>query len=419
MIDIAIQAAARQKHELALLVCGLDRFHLINETFGHQVGDSILDQLAKQMILAAGSDAEIARIGGDHFALLAPGNNEGAALDELLRRLRSITALPFAVETGKPVNVSFSTGVARYPADAQSASDLLRGAETAMFQAKRQNRGLHAFFNGTTTETAQKRLLLEIDLRRAIGNDQIDVFFQPVVSVADNRVIGAEGLARWNHHELGAVPPETFISIAEESGLIGPLTEVLLGKAAQLMVNVSQRRDRPLRLAFNISATQLNQDDFVEKTLHHLEAAGLAPEAFELELTESTLMQRVSEAPGILAKLREHGVSISIDDFGTGFSSLAYLQEINAQTLKIDKRFIDDCAHDNSSAQLVRSIIAMGHALGMQLIAEGVETEEQLDFIRSLHCEYYQGYLFSKAVPIAEFEALLPMDSAIAAHSPK
>ncbi|MEQ8515156.1 MAG: PAS domain S-box protein, partial [Chromatocurvus sp.] len=200
-IEVAIQAAAGQPEELALLVCGLDRFHLINETFGHQVGDSILKQLAKQMKLAAGSDAVIARIGGDHFALLAPNSINAAALDDLLRRLRSITALSFAVEAGKPVYVSFSTGVARYPSDAQSATDLLRGAETAMFQAKRENPGLHTFFDGTRTETAQKRLLLEIDLRRAIESGQIDVFFQPVVSVADNRVIGAEGLARWDHHE--------------------------------------------------------------------------------------------------------------------------------------------------------------------------------------------------------------------------
>ncbi|MEQ8514176.1 MAG: EAL domain-containing protein, partial [Chromatocurvus sp.] len=197
------------------------------------------------------------------------------------------------------------------------------------------------------------------------------------------------------------------------------LTEVLLSKAAHLLAEVSRRRGTPLRLAFNISATQLNQHDFVEKTLNDLNAAGLAPEAFELELTESTLMQRVSEAPGILATLREHGVSISIDDFGTGFSSLAYLQEINAQTLKIDKRFINDCVYNKASAQLVGSIIAMGHALGMQLIAEGVETAEQLEFIRSLHCEYYQGYLFSKAVSITEFEGLLPSDSRMAAHSPK
>lgn len=407
LIETAMQSAHADKREIALLVCGLDRFHLINETFGHKSGDRVLQKLAEQMKRIAGDDAEVARLGGDHFALLAPNSINDEALSDLLLRLRSVTAESFEIDDGKPVNVSFSTGVARYPADALSAVDLLRGAETAMFQAKRENPGFHAFFDGRTTQSTQKRLLLEIDLRRAIENNQLQVFFQPVVSVHDNNIIGAEGLARWHHPELGHVSPEIFISIAEESGMIGSLTEILLSKAARAIGDISRRSGIPLRLAFNISATQLNQKNFVEKTLLDLEAAGLAPESFELELTESTLMQGLGEAPRILEKLRERGVSISIDDFGTGFSSLAYLQEIKAQTLKIDKRFITDCVSNKATAQLVRSIIAMGHSLDMQLIAEGVEVSEQLDLLASLGCEYYQGYLFSKALPIAEFESLL------------
>ncbi|MFO8142616.1 MAG: EAL domain-containing protein, partial [Marinobacter sp.] len=367
LIGDAIESVASHQTQFALLVCGLDRFHLINETFGHQAGDDILKQLAEQMRRVVGDDAKIARLGGDHFALLAPNNISDAALGDLLHRLRGVSAESFHSDTGKPINVSFSTGVARCPADAQSAIDLLRGAETAMFQAKRQNPGLHSFFDGTATASVQKRLLLEIDLRKAIENDQVEVYFQPVVSVLDNKIVGAEGLARWHHPEYGAVSPETFISIAEESGLIGPLTEILLKKAAHLIADLSQRHNRALRLAFNISTMQLNQPHFVGKTLHDLNTAGLAPDAFELELTESTLMQRASEASCILAELRGHGISISIDDFGTGFSSLAYLQEIRAQTLKIDKRFIDDCVSNKASGQLVRSIIAMGHALDMQL----------------------------------------------------
>lgn len=414
LLDIiadAIESAAKTQTPLALLVFGLDRFRLINETFGHQVGDNILKQLAEEMQRVAGDDTEIARLGGDHFALLAINNINDSALADLLLRFRSVSAEPIRVDAGKLINVSFSTGVARYPSDAQTAGELLRSAETAMFQAKQHNPGLHAFFDGTATETAQKRLLLEIDLRRAIEREEVDVYFQPVVSVAGNQIVGAEGLARWHHPEFGPVSPETFISIAEESGLIGPLTETLLKKALRLMVDLTRRHCRPLRLAFNFSASQLNQPNFVEKTLRDLAAAGLAPDAFELEVTESTLMQRVSEAPVILANLRGHGVSISIDDFGTGFSSLAYLQEINAQTLKIDKRFINDCVTNKGSAQLVRSIIAMGHALDMQLIAEGVETKAQLGLLKKLHCEYYQGYLFSKALPMKDFEALLTRES--------
>lgn len=422
LIDItegAIHLAGAERREIALLVCGLDRFHRINETFGHQTGDKILQLLAAQMQHLAGDDTEVARLGGDHFALLVCNNTNDQSLSDLLLRLRGMAAQAFTVDDGKPINVSFSTGVARYPSDALSAVDLLRGAETAMFQAKQENPGFHAFFDGSSTEISQQRLLLEIDLRRALQHDELEVFFQPVVCVNDNTIIGAEGLARWQHPELGAVSPEVFISIAEESGLIGSLTETLLSKAARAISDLSRRVGTPLRLAFNISAIQLNQKNFVEETLLALKNAGLAPDAFELELTESTLMQRVREVPRILQKLRERGVSISIDDFGTGFSSLAYLQEISAQTLKIDKRFISDCVANKASRQLVSSIIAMGHALDMQLIAEGVEDQQQLDLLASLGCEYYQGYLFSKALPVAAFESLLLHPGERRNHSPK
>ncbi|MFO8046995.1 MAG: GGDEF domain-containing phosphodiesterase [Halomonas sp.] len=307
----------------------------------------------------------------------------------------------------KTIYLSFSTGIARFPADAQSAPDLLRSAETAMFKAKRENPGGHVFSDDTKNDTTRKRYLLEIDLRHAIENDALDVYFQPVVSVADNRIIGAEGLARWHHPEHGPVSPGIFIPIEEEIGIIGPLTDKLLNRAAGLIADLSNRTYTPLKLAFNISAMQLTHDDFADRTLSSLSAAGLSPKHFEIELTESTLMQQMDGARAMLAQFRERGASISIDDFGTGFSSLAYLQEIKAQTLKIDKHFIDDCVDNKSSAQLVQSVIAMGQALNMKLIAEGVETSEKLELVASLSCDYYQGYFFSKAVPIEQFQELV------------
>jgi diguanylate cyclase (GGDEF)-like protein/PAS domain S-box-containing protein len=418
LIDNAIYAAGDQERRLALMVCGLDRFHMINETFGHQVGDRILQQLAERLKGIAGDDMEVARLGGDHFALLLYDRIDEDHLGDILLRLRGITAQPVSVEGAAPINLQFSTGVARYPTDAGSATDLLRDAETAMFQAKRDSRGLYAFFDGKATETAQQRLLLEIDLRRAIDADALDVYFQPVVSVRDNRIVGAEGLARWQHTELGLVSPEVFIPIAEEAGLINAITERLLRKAADVLRQLSGQFAQPLRLAFNISASQFDHAQFVDWILGCLEQASFPPSLFELEITESTLMQRGDAVRNSLARLRDYGVSVSIDDFGTGFSSLAYLQEIQAQTLKIDRRFIADIPGRGAGKQIVRSVVAMAHALDMALIAEGVEEPAQRDFLEGLGCEYYQGYLFSQPLSAEAFAELLA-GQARGAQSPK
>jgi EAL domain-containing protein (putative c-di-GMP-specific phosphodiesterase class I) len=361
---------------------------------------------------------EVARLGGDHFALLLYDRIDEDHLGDILLRLRGITAQPVSVEGAAPINLQFSTGVARYPTDAGSATDLLRDAETAMFQAKRDSRGLYAFFDGKATETAQQRLLLEIDLRRAIDADALDVYFQPVVSVRDNRIVGAEGLARWQHTELGLVSPEVFIPIAEEAGLINAITERLLRKAADVLRQLSGQFAQPLRLAFNISASQFDQAQFVDWILGCLEQASFPPSLFELEITESTLMQRGDAVRNSLARLRDYGVSVSIDDFGTGFSSLAYLQEIQAQTLKIDRRFIADIPGRGAGKQIVRSVVAMAHALDMALIAEGVEEPAQRDFLEGLGCEYYQGYLFSQPLSAEAFAELLA-GQARGAQSPK
>ncbi|MFU8876917.1 MAG: putative bifunctional diguanylate cyclase/phosphodiesterase, partial [Wenzhouxiangellaceae bacterium] len=407
LIDEAMDQSRAESSPIAVLLIGLDRFQLVNESFSHQAGDAVLKELARRLKSLAGPHVKVARAGGDQFIVLISHNAKIDKVERLQARLQSRLTRPIKLEQHPPITVQFSTGIVRFPADGTTAEELLRHAETAMFSAKRKSRGRHVWFDSAQTELAQKKLLLEIDLRKALKADQLDVHVQPILRVDDNRIVGAEALARWKHPEHGMIPPDVFIEVAEESGLIGELAMKLLARAARAIVDVQARDDTPLWLAFNISASQLEDRDFVARLLAVLEQAGLSTSRFELELTESMLMQQVGGPSPVLFELEEAGVSISIDDFGTGFSSLAYLQEIKADTLKIDKRFVSDIDLGGANTRIATTIIAMAQALDLEVVAEGVETESQLAMLRKLGCDYYQGYLFSRPLPIDEFTELI------------
>jgi len=390
-----------------LLMMGLDRFQLINESFDHEFGDQLLHIVASRLENFAEPDMDIARIGGDRFALLVRGDTRMNHIETMLSRLYLTLARPIRIAGQPPVTLQFSTGIARFPADAGNAPDLLRVAEAAMFNAKKLRPGHHAWFDQKQAERAQQRLMLEIELRQALESNQLEVHLQPIVAVSNNRIVGAEALARWPHPERGMIPPDAFIPVAEECGLIGELTMKLLARAAGAMAGMERSPAPKLWLAFNISASQLGEKDFAGQICEILEKAGLPTTRFELELTESMLMQQAGSPSPVLTELEQHGISISIDDFGTGYSSLAYLHEINAKTLKIDRRFVADIEADGAGTRIASTIIAMAHGLGMEVIAEGVETDGQLEVLREMGCEYYQGYLFSPALPIDEFNALV------------
>ncbi len=391
---------------LITMLCGLDRFHRLNESFSYAVGDQVLKTLAARLEQFSTSGVEVARVGSDRFVVVLRGTADDSATSRLIAAIQQRLCSPIELENQPPITVQSSTGIARYPEDGSSALELLRNAETAMFHAKQHQRGRLAWFDPVQSEKAQQKLLLEIELRKALENKRLDVHFQPLVRIIDNQIIGAEALARWSHPERGMISPELFIGIAEESGLIGELSAQLLARAAEGMAEIQKSCDTPLLLAFNISATQINDAEFAGSILEALTKAGLRRDLFELELTESTLMSQAAQPATTLKQLTTAGIRISIDDFGTGFSSLAYLQDIHAHTLKIDQRFVNEIESGGAGKRIVASIVAMAQALGMRVVAEGVETDAQLDYLREIGCDYYQGYLFSKPVPIDEFAGL-------------
>jgi len=324
----------------------------------------------------------------------------------MLRAIQRSVARDIKLAQLPPIPISISTGVARHPIDGDNAESLLSNAETAMYRAKRQRRGDSAFFSAEDNVKAHRILLLESDLRRAIKLGEPEVFYQPIVRLRDLRIIGAEALARWHSAEHGNVAPDQFIPLAEEAGLIRSLTQVLLNRAAHEAVQMRKLFGPEFRLAFNFSASQLDDSGFARQVFAQLSEAGLPHEAFEMELTESTMMSQDERIPEILRQLRQGDIRLSIDDFGTGFSSLAYLHELDAQSLKVDRRFVAQLGHDAAGEQITESIIAMAHALNMDVIAEGVETTEQCDRLAALGCEYAQGYLFSRPRPFDEFMEL-------------
>ena len=403
--EAVVEAENRSRH-VAVLICGLDRFRRINESFSYLSGDRALRLVADRLGEIADEKIELARVSGDQFALVIHGGAGKSRILDVIDQIAAISSAPIDIGEERPLNFQFTTGVARFPDDGKTPQELLTNAEAAMFHAKRAQRGVYAVFSAGQTEEAHDRLILETELRQAIENAAMEAHFQPVVSVSDNAIIGMEALARWPRTGQDPVSPEVFIALAEQAGLIDKLSFQLLDSACRAAVEIQTESSTALRLAFNISALQLLDKSFVDRITAQLASSGIEPRQFELELTESTLMEQAGGSSRLLKRLRKAGIRISIDDFGTGFSSLAYLQEIDAQVLKIDRRFIRDIPANQSDARIAGTIINMAHALDMEVIAEGVETSEQLEFLRDNGCDYYQGYLFSKPLSLTAFKNL-------------
>jgi len=406
ILDETLETAQANARRAAVLICGLDRFRIVNESFSYAAGDRVLKSVANRLRETLDRRTEIARLDSDQFAFVIVSGASRSTILDLVDRIASIAARPIELDMDQRVNVQFTIGIARFPGNGSTPQELLRNAETAMFHAKRTRRGSHAFFAHSQTRGALKTLTLDTEMRQAIEDGVFDVHLQPVVQVSTNAIVGAEALARWIRPDQSTVPPDVFIPLAEQSGQIGRLSFQLLEKACRAATAIRKLSRRDFRLAFNISAIELNDQNFSDALAECLARHELDPEDFELELTESTLMEQASGSSRMLKRLRRSGIRISIDDFGTGFSSLAYLQQIDAQVLKIDRRFINEVATKSANAQIAASIIAMAHTLQMDVIAEGVETREQLEFLRQHGCDFYQGYLFSQPLTLVDFEAL-------------
>ena len=413
-LDHAILRAQRENEQLALLFIDLDHFKMVNDTLGHQVGDKLLCAMATRLSQQLRAADTLARMGGDEFIILVEGLEDAGALVHIAEKLVETFAAPVELEQ-RQLFVTGSIGISLYPADGADAKTLIRNADAAMYQAKAQGRNTYHFYSEEMTRSALRRLELEGYLRQGIEKSWLELHLQPQVSLIDGRVVGAEALVRLRHPEKGLIPPLEFISMAEETGLIFPLGQWVIEESCRIWSGLARKGMHLPHLAVNLSAKQLQRREFLAATTAALAASGIPQGVLEFEITESVFLES-AEALELLGVLGDHGINLSIDDFGTGYSSLSYLKRLPFSKIKIDKSFIHDIGRDDESEILVRTIINLADTLGLAIIAEGVETREQVDFLLASGCRDGQGYLFSKPLPRSEFEAWLSQRMQPAAH---
>ncbi|HEY9699006.1 MAG TPA: EAL domain-containing protein [Trichocoleus sp.] len=402
----AVQLAQRSPEFLfAVLFIDLDRFKVINDSLGHMVGDQLLIAIARRLAHCLRPSDTVARLGGDEFVILLEDIKDTAAVAIVAERIKHELALPFNLEDNE-VYTAASIGIAFSTLNYENPEDLLRDADTAMYRAKAQGRARYEIFHPGMHINALALLQLETDLRRAIERQELRLHYQPIIALRTLQVIGFEALIRWQHPQRGIIYPNEFISLAEETGLIMPMSEWCLREACHQMKAWETKFSQPLTVSVNLSSKQFTPQITVQ-VQQILKETGLAPQRLKLEITESLLMENAESAIDTLSELRELGIQLAIDDFGTGYSSLSYLHRFPIDTLKIDRSFINKIDVDGEQLAIVRTIITLAWNLGMEVVAEGVETTKQLSQLRSLHCEYAQGYLFAKPLAESSVEQLI------------
>ena len=401
-----LRAAPAVRPPLAMMIIDLDRFKKINETLGHLVGDRVLLEIAARLRGALDEEATLARLGGDEFAVLLV---EPLALDNaqaLAQRILRLLSEPLEVD-GHRLRVSGSIGITGLaPADDLDGIDgmaLMRQADSAMYAAKNAGRSQVRVHRREDQQYSPEQLQREVDLHRALERKELELYFQPQFDCRTRRLVGAEALLRWRHHSQGMVSPADFIPMAEESGLIVPIGRWVLGEACRHAKTWQAVAGRPLTVAVNLASRQMVDDDIVCAVRDALGQHTLAPELLELEITESAAVTDTEQARGLLNRLADLGVSVSIDDFGVGYSSLSYLRDLPVQRFKIDRSFLFNVPQDAGSSRLVSAMISMARSLEVGLVAEGVETPEQLAFLAEQQCDVAQGYLLGRPVDAAEF----------------
>ena len=393
----ALAAARRDGRPLAVMFLDLDRFKAINDSLGHKVGDSLLVEVAGRLRRALRDSDVVARLGGDEFVVVMtgitgdPAKTVAAMADKLVTQIGQ----PYLIEE-HTLHTTPSIGVSLFPMDGDDADTLMKNADTAMYHAKAQGRNHFRFFDDGMDKAAGERLSLEISLRKALEDERFMLQYQPQVALADRRIVGVEALVRWSDPQQGLVPPGRFIPVAEETGLIGPLGLWVLRAACKEIRSLRDQGLDDLVMAINLSARQLSDGKFAHAVEQTLDEFGLPPSCLELEITESVAMHDPEAVINLLKRLRDQGVTLSIDDFGTGYSSLAYLKRLPIHRLKLDRSFVADIATDPNDAAICAATTALAHSLGLQVVAEGVETEVQLEHIRALGVDVAQGYLFSR-----------------------
>ena len=402
----AMAQADRYQQKLAVMFLDLDRFKAINDTLGHSLGDQLLRIAAERLRTCVRDCDTVARLGGDEFTVIVEDVVDPQTAGVVAQKIVDTFAQPFNL-LGHEVFVTTSIGITVYPDDGEQLDSLLRNADTAMYRAKGCGRNNFQFYVADMNVRARERLMLENALRRALVRDEFELYYQPRVDIYSGRVIGAEALLRWRHPDMGMIPPAEFVPILEETGMIIPVGEWALREACRQNRAWQTMELPPVRVAVNLSARQFVQKDLAGTVEQALADSGLSSAYLELEITEELLLENSLSNTATLNKLRDLGVHISIDDFGTGYSSLSYLKRLPINTLKIDKSFVRDITRDSDGAAIASAIIAMACSLRLNVLAEGVETEEQLSFLRAQGCNEIQGYSFSHPLSADDFEKLL------------
>ncbi|WP_338487541.1 EAL domain-containing protein [Pseudomonas trivialis] len=416
MDRLSQQIALLKRHDLrgALLFLDLDHFKHINDSLGHPVGDTVLKMITARLEASVRMEDTVARLGGDEFVVLLSGlqgsrTQVSRQVQDLAETLRHLLSEPMFLD-GHRLQVTPSIGVALIPDHGSTPTDLLKRADIALYRAKDSGRNTTQMFHNSMQKAASERLRMETDLRLALARGEFSVHYQPQVDARGSRIVGAEALVRWQHPQLGAQSPAEFIKVLEDSGLILEVGTWILDEAcagfAQL---IADGLVDPLNfsLCVNISPRQFRQNDFVERVEHSLKEHALPFSLLKLEITEGIVIQNLDDTVLKMRRLKKLGVSFAMDDFGTGYSSLTYLKRLPVDALKIDQSFVRDATHDPNDAEIIRAIVAMARSLNLEVIAEGVETLEQLAFLQGLGCHLYQGYLHSRPLPIERFRTLL------------
>ena len=394
-LELAIQRSKKENSKIAVAFIDLDNFKIINDTYGHYMGDTVLRIISEKINTILGEKHIFARFGGDEFVILIENVNDLSEVKDILDKIINEFKDPLQIEK-KDIYSSLSIGVSIFPDDADTINSLLKNADMAMYRAKSNGKNRYEFFNMAILNSVNREFQIEKALRRATEDDEIYLVFQPKISLLTNKIDGFEALVRWNSRELGNVSPGEFIPVAENSGMIIELGRYIIEESFRLCKRLTLFTDNKFHVAINISDVQLRDSTFVDYVREELEKNELSPEYIEFEITEGIIMQSVSKNIETLLRLKEIGITIALDDFGTGYSSLNYLRRLPIDVLKIDKSFIDGICIDKKSEYIAESIIELSHNLDLKVVAEGVETREQLDYLNNINCDIVQGYYFSK-----------------------
>jgi len=404
-----INKTARNHTKLALLSLDIDKFKEVNDSLGHCYGDKLLMEAAIRLTECIRDSDTLARLGGDEFSVIMSSLADISNVRQVISRVLETMAEPFPLNESIAY-VTASIGIAIFPDDATTAEELINAADNAMYTAKREGRNCSHFFTPEMQSENSRKILLGNELRHVIAKEQLMMVYQPIVNLASGKVHKAEALVRWHHDELGDIPPIEFIHIAEDNGLIFPIGDWIFQHVAKQTLAWREQYCKNFKISINKSPAQFQKNNQHCSWLNYLENIGLAGDAIIVEITENLLMDSSKFTDQLLSTLNSSGLQIALDDFGTGYSSLAYLKKFHVDYLKIDQSFVKDCTNDYESEALCQAIIAMAHKLGIMVVAEGIETQAQADLLLAAGCDYGQGFLYSKALPAAQFQHLIDKD---------